>query len=557
VILTKRYNPADHPTTRIIRGHVLDVLRTVADGSVHCVVTSPPYWALRDYELQPQVWRNSALGIRDSDCKHQWAAAPAARRGDPHPDRSTEGKDSAGSGAFSALNHRGQPAKLARGQRLTFGDTCRRCGVWRGSLGLEPTPELYVQHLVEIFREIRRVLRDDGTLWLNMGDCYIAKAIGSGSTFDPKWPRGRHRKEGLGANRTNRPADLRLKDKDLVGMPWRVALALQADGWYLRSDIIWAKPNPMPESVTDRPTKAHEYIFLVTKRARYFYDAAAVKEATAGTAHARSPAADEFPASALRDVHRRRPGVNPKAAVHQLVRTRNLRSVWTIATEAFRGAHFATFPTVLVRRCILASTSERGCCPQCGAPWARILQKAEGSRQKAEGRKPSGWDASPGGHDKLIGRYGGKAAGNDPQSRELRLAGSRNSARAAGGDHDNPFQPTITLGWRPTCRCPQPTAHSLQPALVLDPFAGSGTTGLVAKRLGRSFIGIELNPDYCAMAERRIREANLPLLDSPPPADPRAEIARCDAELAALETLALSDHPDADGADCSERRNGT
>jgi len=217
-----------------------------------------------------------------------------------------------------------------------------------GQLGLERTPEEYVSRLVEVFREVRRVLADDGTLWLNLGDSYAANRTYQVSPT--KWS-----KLEQGQSAVVPPG---LKPKDLVGIPWRVAFALQADGWYLRSDIIWAKPNPMPESVTDRPTKAHEYLFLLSKRERYYYDAEAIAE------------------------------------------RRNKRTVWTITTQPFPDAHFAVMPQALVEPCILA--------------------------------------------------------GSEP------------------GD------------------------------TVLDPFAGSGTVGVVALRHGRRFSGIDLNPEYVAMAQRRI-----------------------------------------------------
>jgi DNA modification methylase len=311
-----------------------------------------------------------------------------------------------------------------------------------GQLGLESTPEEYVAKMVEVFREVRRVLRDDGTVWLNLGDSYNAAGrVGHGTSIGYK--QRTNRASALGADHT-RPSAGALKEKDLVGIPWRVAFALQADGWYLRSDIIWAKPNPMPEPVRDRPTKAHEYVFLLTKSARYFYDADAVKE----------------------------PAGHPTAAA------RNRRTVWTIAPQPFRGAHFATFPEKLVEPCILAGASERGCCPECGAPWKRITERD----------KPPHVDPSE------IDRFGTGEAGVH---------------RKVGGQYQKWLDdhPTQTVGWRPTCD------HDAEPvgSVVLDPFAGSGTTGVVALRHGRRFIGIELNPEYAAIAEARIAGKPLPV----------------------------------------------
>jgi DNA modification methylase len=279
-----------------------------------------------------------------------------------------------------------------------------------GQIGLEPSPDAYVAELVDLFREVRRVLKDDGTLWLNLGDSYAGSGKGGNPADLP------HQKQRTNAGsitvvgntareaaNTRGPGDDRLfgaKPKDLLGIPWRVAFALQADGWYLRSDIIWHKPNPMPESVTDRPTKAHEYVFLLSKSARYYYDAKAIAE------EAQRPEGSGNTARKYGE-DRDRPGSHIGASVPWAGDTRNARTVWSIATQPFKGSHFATMPPELARRCILA---------------------------------------------------GSKA-----------------------GD------------------------------MVLDPFGGAGTTGLVADRLGRDATLIELNPAYAEMARQRIA-GDAPLL---------------------------------------------
>ena len=236
-----------------------------------------------------------------------------------------------------------------------------------GQFGLEKTPEEYVSKMVEVFREVKRVLRGDGTLWLNLGDSYCGTG-NKGKYKDPKYLNGRNGQRVALNNKIKG-----LKPKDLVGIPWRVAFALQADGWWLRQDIIWHKPNPIPESVTDRCTKAHEYIFLLTKKRKYFYDREAIREAP-------------------------KPG-----RVYKEVKGANKRSVWTIPAKPFKGAHFAVFPPDLIRPCILAG------CP-------------------------------------------------------------------VGG-------------------------------VVLDPFMGSGTTALVAFEHERNYLGIELNPEYIKLANRRLRQS--------------------------------------------------
>jgi DNA modification methylase len=223
-----------------------------------------------------------------------------------------------------------------------------------GQIGLEPTPYAYVAELVALFREVRRVLTDDGTLWLNLGDSYAAQGGAHGGRDDNQTGVGAKRLhiEGSGDKAPRRAPD-GVKPKDLIGIPWRVAFALQADGWYLRSDIIWHKPNPMPESVTDRPTKAHEYVFLLTKSARYFYDAKAISEPVTQSSIDRVTQ----PTLAQQIGSARVPGkTNGNMKAVGLVTDRNARTVWSITTQPFKGAHFATMPPELARRCILAGS---------------------------------------------------------------------------------------------------------------------------------------------------------------------------------------------------------
>jgi DNA modification methylase len=368
-------------------GDALTRLRELPDASVHCCVTSPPYWGLRDY-----------------------------------------------------------------------GD--------EGQLGLEPTPEAYVARLVEVFREVRRVLREDGTCWLNLGDSYNAAGReGHGTRIGYKQQTNRASASGTDSNR---PTAHGLKPKDLVGIPWRVAFALQADGRWLRSDIIWHKPNPMPESVTDRPTKAHEYVFLLSKSERYHYDADAIAEPSIH--EGRVVEYDGTQKMARVDGERQRTTIGGPGGSQRVVvgATRNRRSVWSITTRPFPGAHFAVFPPELPDLCIRAGTSERGCCAECGAPWERVVERT---------------------------------AEVDPSANGSRFDRGKTGARDGGErTQDGERYRTVALGWAPTCD------HDGRavPCTVLDPFAGSGTTGVVALQLGRSFVGIELNPEYVEMARRRI-----------------------------------------------------
>jgi DNA modification methylase len=226
-------------------------------------------------------------------------------------------------------------------------------------LGLEPTPELYVQRIVEVFREVRRVLHPSGTLWLNLGDSYAG-----GGGFSPNSPSnmaGSKQTTQRGAIAGNIRPQGSIKAKDLVGIPWMVAFALRADGWYLRCDVIWAKGNPMPEAVTDRPTRSHEYVFLLTKSPRYFYDADAIREPMADYARKGGTAPSTAGGSTTNGI-----GSN---SLHQMATSgRNKRSVWTINPRPYPEAHFATFPEALPRTCILAGTSAHGVCPRCSAP---------------------------------------------------------------------------------------------------------------------------------------------------------------------------------------------
>ena len=347
-----------------------------------------------------------------------------------------------------------------------------------GQLGLEPTPEQYVENMVAVFREVRRVLRDDGTLWLNLGDSYA----GSGPNRHGDGVGASGENNGAGLDTRNAPPGL--KPKDLVGIPWMVAFALRADGWYLRSDIVWNKLNPMPESVTDRPTKAHEYLFMLTKGPRYFYDADAIREAQEGIknrpdwARAREVEnRDGTKHDGRKDYGK---GLMQRwlADPSKFERGRNKRSVWTVATQPFPGAHFATFPPKLIEPCILAGSPPK-CCGECGAPWERVRERTGRMIQQQNG---------PG---------------------TVKAHHEANGAHGATSSLTTGYSPEYaTTGWRSTCDHDDDSGA----ATVLDPFNGAGTTGLVALRHDRDYIGIELNPEYAQMARDRILD-DAPLLN--------------------------------------------
>lgn len=354
-----------------------------------------------------------------------------------------------------------------------------------GQIGLEATPELFLERMVAVFRGVWRVLADDGTCWVNMGDCYATGAGSAGSPGGDCFGKANEVVDAgsFPASQPNRMPIAGLKPKDLVGMPWRLALALQADGWWLRSDIVWHKPNPMPESVTDRPTKSHEYIFLLTKAERYFYDAEAIKEPSVDpeSHRGRNPRNDDrFVGQAFSETR----GGFSKIKAGTTYPTRSARTVWTIATQAYGEAHFATFPEEIPTRCIKAGTSERGKCPACGAAWRRVVERVDtGVRQKMA----DGWDVGEGGHSTI--HRGGRSK----------------------GEAGVPVLTSRTTGWEPGCACGGiDGALSPVPDVVLDPFVGSGTTLLVANKLGRDAVGCELNPEYAAMAERRIGQGLRP-----------------------------------------------
>lgn len=355
-------------------------------------------------------------------------------------------------------------------------------------IGLEETPEAYVEKLVQVFREVWRVLKDDGTLWLNLGDSYA----GSGKGGQSK----EKRSENWQPSYANKGMLYGLKPKDLIGIPWMASFALRADGWYLRSDIIWHKPNPMPESVKDRPTKAHEYIFLLSKSQRYYYDADAIAEPSVTNDLRRpygSPGANALDPRGKQGEGKLRSKANsfirgndsPMVpgqgyAQHREerdesdydVNTRNKRSVWTVSTKPYRGAHFAVFPPDLIEPCILAGTSERGQCPACGAPWVRVVESRRIRR------------------DEL--------SKDDPRYRPNQYHGAYENINGKG---DAGYRESTTVGWEPSCGC---DAGDPVPQIVLDPFSGSGTTGQVAIQYRRQYVGLELNMDYIELSKKRM-----------------------------------------------------
>jgi DNA modification methylase len=288
-------------SVKILQGDCIEQLKTLPDQSVNCCVTSPPYWGLRDYGTG--TWVGG-----DSSCSH--------KRDSKQSDKTQTG-------------HRNLEGAVGDG---IYKDVCKRCGAVRkdNQVGLELTPEQYTAKIVSVFREVHRILRDDGTLWLNLGDSYASYRDGKATPDTARnGNNGTLVDSGLAKNRmASTFAGTSVKHKDLVGIPWRVAFALQADGWYLRQDIIWHKPNPMPESVRDRCTKAHEYIFLMTKKPNYYFDNEAIK------------------VESKQDL-----GTRDRVNAYEKA---NKRSVWSVNVKPYKEAHFATYPAELIEPCVLA-----------------------------------------------------------------------------------------------------------------------------------------------------------------------------------------------------------
>lgn len=382
------------PTAHLYYGRdVRETLRSLPEKSVQTICTSPPYWGLRDYGTDPTVWGG------EPNCVHDWA----------------DGTDPSGK--------------------------CSKCGAWRGSLGLEPDPDMYIEHLVEVFREARRVLRDDGTVWLNLGDTYAA---------------------GYMTVRSN-SSGARVNPKDLVGIPWMAALALQDDGWYLRSDIIWSKPNPIPEAASDRPSRNHEYIFLLSKRHSYFYDQDSIRE----------------PYS----VAQAGPEMKPPND------GRNRRSVWVATPKPYSGAHSAVWPPDLVRIMVLAGSAPKAC-PKCGAGWLPVTEKGEPDPEHVRycgASEDGGYKGVP------LKDYEGAGVQN-PSEVKRRILKS--------------MGPVRITGWGPSCNCEGNDGSAR--SVVMDLFSGSGTTGMVALANGRDYIGIDLNPEFLSLAHARILGSEAP-----------------------------------------------
>jgi DNA modification methylase len=601
--------------TTLYQDDALNVLAQLEHESVQVCVTSPPYWGLRKYSgEQERIWGG------DPDCPNHWGLESGNAQGETYVGKrrwqhegvsrqeTPEEWVQQGGAAYKDGKVRWQHQESNPDAYKVWDEnktginqsaTCARCGAWRGAFGLEPTVEMYVEHTVEFLRAIRRVLRADGVVFWNIGDSYAGsrKGMAGGNAY-------------AGPNQATNPGSVGLpvqdwrglKSKDLVLMPFRVALAAQgyvtvqaeqmwelaayldeaadiedwemvrlaantlrvwawgerlakADNWWARSVIVWSKPNPMPESVTDRPTDAYEFILMLAKSGRYYWDQEAVREPMLKGASGSTFTEGKTGEMGFGRVSQQERADNGAA--------RNLRNVWTFPTQPFGmemckackqvypaaeygrlnagkapacvaesvegekcgspitwladdahwvcescgsvytnaeakrlprvktchcGAegwlsHFATFPEELVKQCVKAATSERGCCPQCGTPWVRVVEKPNPPKDALTNRRAP--------TDGLI-----KGVRQDGI-----MAGSGQKMWHWLEEH-----PSMTIGWQPSCSC---DAGEPIPSTVLDPFTGSGTTNWVAKKMGRKSIGIELSEDYCRLAVERLRQGVL------------------------------------------------
>ena len=497
------WTTSDTSTVKLYLGDVTKVLRRLPTQSVHCVVTSPPYWGLRDYGTG--VWEGG-----DPACKH-----------------AQENR-----GTVQYLDRNGNPGKnttwqgAERHSTVKPGVVCKHCGAIRvedQQIGSEPSPDCgtqgkaqcgwcFICSMVGVFREVRRVLRDDGTLWLNLGDTYSSGKSGRDDSGD----KGRF--AGPRITPTERKPTVGLPSGNMVGVPWRVALALQADGWILRQDIVWHKPSPMPESVRNRCTKAHEYVFLFAKKQGYYCDMEAVKEplkmsnkdyskmlrSKSMANHHKSGTSLESGCGGKED------GPNQyyedNAEKLYVPNGSNKRSVWTVASAGYPGAHFATFPPRLIEPCILAGTSEKGCCSKCGTPWKRIVEEKKLTRERpneyvkrAEAGvevKTVGWEPSCECFGHFEKREGTRLGYGAYHSHEADGVGY--GLRLDGGPVSNPGEPTkeFPAKWLEYVSDTPLEDHPIVPCTVCDIFLGSGTTAVVATDHGRRCWGIDLSEKY-------------------------------------------------------------
>lgn len=461
----------------------------LADESVHMIVTSPPYYSLRKYEIPAMV-----IG-GDQDCEHEWSEWSELSELSELSDVREISKD--GTKSRTTSRYYGDPSRKFDGnhQKHTAGQVCKLCDAYYGWLGLEPTMWMYLEHMVLVFDELWRVLRKDGVVFLNIGDSY-ANSGGRGAQGITSQRRGRNDVIAQ-MKQTSQTPSPGLKAKDMNGIPFRLVLALQDRGWYWRSTIVWHKSNCMPGSQQDRPTSSWEPVFLLSKSERYHYDHIAIMEPVSGNAHPRGNGAGPKTVDG-QGQHRNNQSFS--TVVKDIVYSRNKRDVWTVPSEPLTEEHYAAFPQSLVETCVLAGTSDYNCA-DCAAPYKRILAKQFwGDWHGDQELKKEGVNRNH--------ANGAKWRKMQEQASGHRMVNSVQAQRDAGAPHDFLFLPPKTIGWQKTCKC---STWKRQSAIVLDPFGGSGTTARVAKRLFRRWILLDLG--YQEMQGRRVSNVQPQLTD--------------------------------------------
>jgi len=443
--------PIDSFRNRVIQGDCIEVMRQMPADSVDTVITSPPYWGLRSYEETEKVWGG------DPNCEHEWS--------------NEIGKDVIGNAPSDRTTMTGGMGIRETESEASRGNFCCKCGAWKGQLGLEPTFELYIDHLMQIFDEVKRVLKPTGSFWLSLGDTYGGSGCGKGD-YRSDNKRGLNIPD-LYSNKPN-PQLKALQPKCLVGVPWRVALRMiDEHGWILRNDICWYKPNHMPSSVKDRLTNSWEHVFHFVKSRKYFYDLDAIREPYSPTSTRwggnvmNPPKATKYPNGVTEwDFHRAN-----KERLWHASEGKNPGDMWSINTEPFPDAHFAVFPEELCIKPILASCPKQ-VCKECGKARVRITKA---KREPFE---------SPTQEKILKIQNFGKSS----------IFRTREIARERK-----------TIGWT-DCGC----GAGFGSGIVLDPMCGSGTALVTAYKLGRDYIGIDISEKYVEMTENRLRYWSLP-----------------------------------------------